>query len=105
MENGAILKPATVYEKINHTKKTSGFTRKTEFLPFQKKAFDKDLHFLTNLNYNALLYDMGLGKTITTLYLYDELLNRGMVDHLVVIAPKMLLETWVEQSAEHLGVQ
>ena len=97
MENG------TTYEKINHAKKTSGFVRLHKFFEFQKAPYMTALANLERFGCHALLHDMGTGKTMTTLYLYDELLNHGMVDHMVVVAPKMLMETWVDQLNEHLG--
>ena len=85
------------------TIKTSGLQRKTEFFEFQEKAFSQLLDFLHEKKCAWLLWEMGTGKTIATLYLYKNLCDAGLVDHAIIICPKMLVNSWVDQLKEHTG--
>jgi len=76
----------------------------TKFIPhaYQKVAIEK---IIENPAY-ALLLDMGLGKTVSTLTAVDELKNDYFdVEKVLVIAPKRVAEdTWSREVAkwEHL---
>ena len=59
--------------------------------PHQRKAID----FIKSHDSVALLLDMGLGKTGITLTSFMELREAGVVDRLMVVAPKRVAEiTW-----------
>jgi SNF2 family DNA or RNA helicase len=76
---------------------------KTPFFQHQAEAFPKILDMLRRDGYAGLFIDMGLGKTILTLYtFYHELLAKGEADHLIIVAPKTLLGTWRDEMAKHL---
>ena len=72
----------------------------TEFIPheYQKVAIEK---IIENDAY-ALLLDMGLGKTVSTLTAIDKLMNDYLeVEKVLVIAPKRVAEdTWSREAAK-----
>lgn len=62
--------------------------------PYQSRAVE----FLADKPYAALWADMGLGKTVTTLSLLAELLDRLEVHHTLVVAPKRVaLSVWAQE--------
>lgn len=64
--------------------------------PYQKVAIDR---LLTHSHYGLLL-DMGLGKTITTLYAINQLIyDRFEVRKVLLVAPKKVAEsTWMQEA-------
>lgn len=64
---------------------------------YQKYAVD----FIIEHPYCALLLDMGLGKTLSTLTAAKELIDLEMADSFLVIAPKpVAIETWPAEIAK-----
>ena len=64
-----------------------------EFTPheYQKRGYD----FIQNTPQCMLAFDMGLGKTVTTLYALNELINDFAVNKVLVIAPLYVAkDTW-----------
>jgi SNF2 family DNA or RNA helicase len=65
--------------------------------PYQEHAYD---HVLAN-PYSGLFLGMGLGKTIILLNAVSELLDRGEVGKVLIIAPKRVAEnTWTDEVAK-----
>lgn len=77
--------------------------RKTTLLPYQQKAYTQGFKYLINHKAFGALYDMGTGKTITALYLYEFLLSTHGTTKCIIICPKTIMSTWVDQLKEHLG--
>jgi SNF2 family DNA or RNA helicase len=76
---------------------------KTPFFPHQATAYPQIIDMLKRDGYAGLFIDMGLGKTILTLYVFfHELLAKGEADHLIIVAPKTLLGTWRDEMSKHL---
>ncbi len=48
------------------------------------------------------LDEQGVGKTICALVAFDVLQQRGLVSHLLVVAPKSVLPVWKEEIADFL---
>ena len=70
--------------------------------PYQSRVIVEALRNLRATGFHGLFLDMGTGKTITTLYAYETLLQEQAVDHLIIIAPKALLTTWTDEMTKHL---
>ena len=73
--------------------------------PGRFKPFNHQRHiasFLT-LNHRAFnLADLGTGKTVATLWAYDYLRSRGLVNKVLVITPLSTLErTWADEVFQH----
>lgn len=69
--------------------------------PYQARVLAEVLAGLAGRGYHGLFLDMGTGKTLLTLYAYEQLLAAGLADHAVVVAPKALLTTWLDEAAKH----
>ena len=68
---------------------------------YQRRAID----FVKEHPYCALLLDMGLGKTVSTLTAFRELMDDCEVERMLVVAPKKVAEaTWADEARkwEHL---
>jgi SNF2 family DNA or RNA helicase len=62
------------------------------------------LQAINEMNSNAILADeVGLGKTIEAGLIMKELLLRGEVNSVLIIAPKSLLSQWKSEMAEKFG--
>lgn len=57
--------------------------QRTDLRNYQKKAVD----FVKKHRRAGLFLDMGLGKTISTLTAFSDLLNKGMVNRILLVAP------------------
>jgi superfamily II DNA or RNA helicase len=62
--------------------------------------------FLNDFHCNGILADeVGLGKTIEAGIIISELLERGLVRKVLVIAPNHLVSQWLEEMAEKIGIR
>jgi SNF2 family DNA or RNA helicase len=69
--------------------------------PYQMKVA---LSVLQEMNVNAILADeVGLGKTIESGIIMKELIVRGIVNSVLIIVPKSLLQQWKREMAEKFG--
>lgn len=67
-----------------------------QFKPFEHQK--KIAEFLTLHNRAFNLADLGLGKTLATLWAYDYLRSRGVVNKMLVVSPLSTLErTWADE--------
>ena len=74
-----------------------------EYKPYEYQKYAKD--FILNHDISALMLDMGLGKTVITLTAIRELIIKGKVNKVLVIAPlRVARSTWPSEIAkwEHL---
>lgn len=104
-ERGSILKPKTEEHKVKVTQKRvvkavtfiddSDAHVDTSKKPreHQKEAIDK----FKDSNEIALFFEMGCGKTATTLWLAQEKYKQGVIDSLLVIAPNDVHRQWFEE--------
>lgn len=63
----------------------------------QRRAVNAAVRALASDGYFALFMEMGTGKTKSTLDTAAVMASRGMVDGIVVVAPKGIVSTWVEE--------
>ena len=63
----------------------------------QRRAVNAAVRALVSDGYFALFMEMGTGKTKSTLDTAAVMAARGMVDGIVVVAPKGIMSTWVEE--------
>ena len=69
---------------------------------YQRRAID----FIKETPYCALFLDMGLGKTVSTLTAFAELLDDCEVATMLVVAPKKVAEsTWGDECAKWAHLQ
>lgn len=74
----------------------------TRLREYQEKAIPVLYSYLKDENCAGLLFDMSLGKTICTFKLYEMLLSDGLVDHAIIIAPKLpIITTWPDEIKKH----
>ena len=74
-----------------------------EYKPYEYQKYAKD--FILKHDISALMLDMGLGKTVITLTAIRELIIKGKVNKVLVIAPlRVARSTWPSEIAkwEHL---
>ena len=65
------------------------------YTPFSQQLIGA--HFLIKQKRAAILYDMRVGKTLTALIAANYLLANGLVKHVIVVAPRILLESpWAD---------
>lgn len=70
---------------------------KYEDLPYQKEAFEK----IKQLDYSAIFLEQGLGKTKIAIDLIAFWLNYKIVDTILVITKKTLIENWKNEFERH----
>ena len=70
---------------------------KYEAFPYQKEALEE----IKNLKYAAIFHEQGLGKTKIALDLLLYWLKEGLVDTVLVIAKKGLIENWKREFRVH----
>lgn len=70
---------------------------KTKLLKHQ----EDDVPRINNKTYFALLYECGAGKTLTTLAIIDSRKLRFPKYRTLVVAPKTILENWMDEIAKH----
>lgn len=73
-----------------------------EFLPYQFKPVFK---FISSNNGRLLIADeVGLGKTIESLYIWKEIQAREGASRLLIVAPAMLRYKWQNDMQQHFGI-
>jgi SNF2 family DNA or RNA helicase len=78
-------------------KKEPCLDAKYDAFPFQKEAVD----FASPLEYSAIFYEQGLGKTKIAIDLIRDWLERKIVDTVIVVTKKGLLENWKQEFKGH----
>lgn len=74
-----------------------------QFLPYQFKPVFK---FISSTNGRLLIADeVGLGKTIESLYIWKELQAREGAKRLLVVCPAMLRSKWRNDMVRHFGIK
>lgn len=74
-----------------------------EFLPYQFKPVFK---FISSNEGRLLIADeVGLGKTIESLYIWKELQARDEAQRLLIVAPAMLRSKWKKDMEQHFGMK
>lgn len=74
-----------------------------EFLPYQFKPVFK---FISSNEGRLLIADeVGLGKTIESLYIWKELQARDEAKRLLIVAPAMLRGKWKKDMEQHFGMK
>lgn len=77
-------------------------TGTANFLPHQFKPV---LKFIESINGSLLIADeVGLGKTVESLYIWKELIARKEAKKLLIIAPAALCIKWKEDSEKFFGI-
>ena len=77
--------------------KVNKFVPKFKSLSFQEKAFD----FFKNKHFGAIFYEQGLGKTKIAIDLSMFWLQNKIVDQMLIVAKKNLVNTWYEELKKH----
>ncbi|GAF92514.1 unnamed protein product, partial [marine sediment metagenome] len=68
-----------------------------DFHPYQVRAIQEAI----TMQQGCLFLGTGLGKTIISLTIYDQLLKRGLVESALVIAPKRVMDNvWRQEAAK-----
>lgn len=80
--------------KVRHE---PSFRTKLDAFPHQTDA----VHAVRNLPYAALFHEQGLGKTKIALDLASHWLTRDIVDSVIIVAKKGLIENWRQEIATH----
>ena len=76
---------------------------KTDFYPHQ---FVPVLKFLSSSRNRLLIADeVGLGKTIESMYIWQELRARDGAHRLLIVAPAVLQEKWCKDMEEHFDIE
>lgn len=72
---------------------------------YQQRTVDKALnYFKENLDKPAqfnLFFEMGLGKTLTSITILDELCTQQTIQNIVIVCPKSLLSMWAYELHRH----
>lgn len=74
---------------------------KTVLKKHQEEARAGCVEAFEKYGFYALLMEMGTGKTLTTLAVFESLVVMKKCLRMIVIAPKTLCGTWVEEKAKH----
>jgi len=78
-------------------KKEPRLDAKHDAFPFQTEAVD----FASMLEYSAIFYEQGLGKTKIAIDLIRGWLNKKIVDTVIVVTKKGLIENWRQEFEGH----
>lgn len=66
------------------------------YTPYSQQLIGAD--FIINMKKCGILYDMRVGKTLTAIIAMNYLLKNGMIDHGVVVCPRILMESvWLNE--------
>lgn len=77
---------------------------RTEPRPWQIEQFDPFYEQFRESKMLMLEHEMGLGKTRTSLHMSLTLAKEGLIDRILVIAPKSVCSGWVDQLEIHTGI-
>ena len=72
--------------------------------PYQEKTKERTISRLLRGDQALIGYEMGLGKTYTSLAIGMELLSQDVIAHVMICAPASLIPNW-EESAARMGVR
>ena len=67
----------------------------------QEKAIKEAIYNLTTCRFHALFMEIGTGKSKTIIDIAQEMYTRGLIDAVIISAPKSLVGTWREQHSIH----
>jgi len=63
----------------------------------QRAAVNETVRALEGPGFHALFMEMGTGKTKTTIDSWMVMVGKGLIDALIVVAPKTLMSTWTDE--------
>jgi len=76
----------------------------TRLYDYQKKCVEKAQAGLKQNGFFALFLDMGLGKTLISLYIANNFFRQKLIDSLIILCPKTIMSIWEEQIRQHLNI-
>lgn len=68
---------------------------------YQETIIFRAYHTLINHGYHAFLMEMGLGKTLCSLYAAELLQRQGSLESIIIIPPKALISVWYDEIEKH----
>ena len=74
---------------------------KTKPYKYQEKIIFDAYHSFLSHGHHAFLVEMGLGKTLMSLYASELLQRRGELDSIIIVPPKALIDVWVDEIPKH----
>ncbi|MBW2999219.1 DEAD/DEAH box helicase family protein, partial [Candidatus Woesearchaeota archaeon] len=74
---------------------------KTTPYKYQEKIIFDAYHSFLSHGHHAFLVEMGLGKTLMSLYASELLQRRGELDSIIIIPPQALVDVWVDEIPKH----
>ena len=80
------------------TSKPLEYLRKysTRYLPYSQQLIGAD--FIIKMKKCGILYDMRVGKTLTSIIALKHLLDVGMISHAIVVCPRILIDSvWANE--------
>lgn len=73
--------------------------------PFVHQVDDAIVYFRRLQPRGLIADDVGLGKTVTAGLIARELLERGLIESILIVCPKGLLDQWKEELSSKFGIE